>query len=406
MRIDPYKAWRPAPGRAAEVASVPYDTVDADEARQLAAGKPWSFLHVSRAEIDLAPGIDPHAPEVYRKAAENLDRFRASGVLRMEPSPSLHVYRQTMGRHTQRGIVACCHVGDYETNVIKRHENTLEAKEIDRTLLQKALQVNSGPVFLTYRDRAEIDAIVAEAERAEPLFDFQAENGVGHAGWRIADPAALVRAFAAAPSAYIADGHHRAAASVRMARDCRAANPKHTGQERYNWFLGVLFPASQLQVLPYNRIVADLNGLSVEAFLRAVRERFRVSTSAPVAPGGSRRVSLYVGGAWYGLSWDADPAGDAVSELDVSVLQDRLLGPVLGIDDPRRNPRIRFVGGIRGTDVLGRAVDAQGGAAFSMAPVTVEQIMAVADTGRIMPPKSTWFEPKLRSGLFLHDLRG
>jgi uncharacterized protein (DUF1015 family) len=401
MRIAPYTAWRPAPGREAEVASVPYDTVDAEKARALAAGRPWSFLHVVRAEIDSPADTDPHAPAVYARAAANLARMRAEGIMRRDPHPALYLYRQGHGAHVQRGIVACCHVADYTSGIIKRHEKTLEAKEIDRTRLQKALGANAGPVFLTYRDVPAIDAMVSATERTAPLFDFMAEDGVAHTGWRIDDAAALVAAFSAVHCAYVADGHHRAAAAVRVAGEHATGRPAP-----FDWFQAVLFPASQLRVLPYHRVVADLNGMTPAEFLATVRARFALTPPAPPALAGPARVGLYVDGAWYGLSWEPDPDADIVARLDVSVLQDRLLGPVLGIRDPSRDARIRFVGGGRGTAAVEKEAARTGGAAFALWPVTVGQIMAVADAGRIMPPKSTWFEPKLRSGLFVHSFDG
>jgi uncharacterized protein (DUF1015 family) len=401
MRIAPYNAWRPAAGREAEVACVPYDTVDREEARALADGKPWSFLRVVRAEIDCPTGTDSYAPAVYAQAAAQFTRMQEAGILRRDPVPAFYVYRQARGEHVQRGIVACCHVADYTGGVIRRHERTLEAKELDRTRLQEALRANAGPVFLTYRDEARVDALVAETERTPPLFTFAAEDGVVHAGWRLDSTDRLALAFERVAHAYVADGHHRAAAAVRMARE-----HKSDGTAPWAWFQAVLFPASQLKVMPYNRVVADLNGLTADAFLDAVRARFAVTQPAQGAPAGATRASLYVNGAWYGLSWEPDPAADPVARLDVSVLQDRLLGPVLGIRDPRRDTRIRFVGGIRGTAVLEAEADRTGGAAVSLRPVTVEQIMAVADAGRVMPPKSTWFEPKLRSGLFVHSFDG
>ncbi|MFH0952953.1 MAG: DUF1015 family protein [Verrucomicrobiota bacterium] len=404
MRIKAFQAWRPAPQLAAKVASLPYDVVNTAEARELSKGNANSFFHVSRAEIDLPAGTDLHAEQVYQKAAENFRRLLSDGVLVREDKPSLYVYRLVRGTHEQRGIVAVCHVGDYERNVIKKHEKTRKAPEDDRTKHIDATNAHSGPVFLAYRDQAEINRIAARTEQGAPLYDFTAADGIRHTVWRLSDAGAVVEAFARVPEAYIADGHHRAAAAVRVALR-RAAGGKAAGDEEYNWFLAVLFPAGQLCILPYNRCVHDLNGLSQEKFLEAVRQHFRVTEGADPEPAKPGHISMYLAGKWYGLYWAPDAAPDPVSSLDVSVLQDRLLSPVLAIDDPRSSPRIEFVGGIRGTAELVKKVDSgKAAVAFSMYPTTVEQLMRISDAGQTMPPKSTWFEPKLRDGLLIHTL--
>jgi uncharacterized protein (DUF1015 family) len=416
MQIKPFAALRPTPEKAAALAAVPYDVVDTAEARALAAGNPDSFLHVSRPEIDLPDTVDIHADAVYAQGANAFKDLQARGVLLREPEERLYVYRQIMGTHSQTGVVACCHIDDYAHDIVRKHEKTRKDKEDDRTRHCLALNANSGPVFLTYRDDAELDARVAGTQQTAPLYDFTAADGVRHTVWRVDGAnAPWVEAFGRVPLAYVADGHHRAAAAFRAGQQRRAANPAHTGREEYNWFLAVLFPETQLRILPYNRCVADLNGLTPEAFLAKVEGVFKTERLTPSAqrsasepqpsePAGPREVRMYLGGAWYRLAWETFEA-DPVGRLDVSVLQDRLLAPVLGIDDPRTNTRIAFVGGIRGTGELTRRVDGgRDAVAFSLFPVTVAQMMDIADAGQIMPPKSTWFEPKLRSGLLVHTL--
>jgi len=405
LKIQPFRALRPAPDKVDQVASVPYDTINSDEARELAIGKPWSFLHVIRPEIDLPRECDVHDDAVYAKGEENFRRFQEEGALIREPEPCLYLYRQKMGSHVQRGIVACCHVDAYDENQILKHEKTRQDKEDDRTRHVRTLHANAGPVFLTYRDSDTVDRLVEDIERGEALYHVESPDGVVHTVWRVSDTSALADAFESVSCAYIADGHHRSAAAARTARELRDANPNHTGDEEYNWFLSVLFPATQLQILPYNRCVHDLNGLTEAELVVAVRARFRVTEMVPAVPSKPCRASMYLGGKWYGLSWDAPDTGDPVAALDVSHLQDHLLAPILGIDDPRTSDRIDFVGGIRGPEELERLVDSgQGAVAFSMYPVMVDQMMDIADADRIMPPKSTWFEPKLRSGLLVHTL--
>ncbi len=405
MQIHPFRALRPLPEHAAMVASVPYDTVDSDEARELALGNPDSFLHVARPEIDLPPGTDVHSEAVYAMAAANFQAFQDRGVLVRESEPAIFVYRQKMGEHVQVGVMTCCPVDAYENNLIRKHEKTRQDKEDDRTRHVLATNANAGPVFLTYADQPAIEAHLTAIQRTPPLFHFTAVDGIVHTVWRAPEWRALAQAFEAVPVAYIADGHHRAAAAARAGRLRREANPAHTGDEEYNWFLGVLFGAGQLKILPYNRCVHDLNGMREADFLVAVRERFTVTEDVPPQPSRTRQASMYLGGRWYGLSWPKPATDDPVAGLDVSHLQNHLLQPLLGIDDPRTSTRIDFVGGIRGTAELERLVDGgRGAVAFSMYPVTVSQVMAIADAGRIMPPKSTWFEPKLRSGLIVHTL--
>ncbi|HTQ31555.1 MAG TPA: DUF1015 family protein [Opitutaceae bacterium] len=402
MRIRAFSGLVPLPAHAPEVACVPYDVVNAAEAAALAAGRPRSLLHVDRAEIDLPAGTDPYSDAVYARARENFLALQRDGVLGRETGPCLYLYQQQMGAHRQRGLVAVCHVADYDAGLIKKHEKTRKDKEDDRTRLIDTLGANTGPVFLTYRDEAAVTALVETKTKEAPLHDFTASDGIRHTVWRIAGGEDWIRAFGRVPATYIADGHHRAASAARVARLRRDRNPRHTGAEDYNWFLCVLFPASELKILPYNRIVPDLHGRSPADFLAAVKAGFGLEENAPPSPAAAGRVSMYHGGKWYGLRCPVDPQADPVARLDVSVLQDKLLAPLLGIDDPRTSKRIDFVGGIRGPDELVKRADAGGGVAFSMYPVTVAQLMDIADAGQIMPPKSTWFEPKLRSGLFIH----
>jgi len=403
LRVRAFQGLSPKPELAANVACVPYDVVNREEAAALTSGNPHSLMHVDRAEIDLPASTDPYSEIVYATAKSNLDGLVASGALVREPAPVIYLYRQQMGIHTQTGVAAVCHIDDYENEIIRKHEKTRRDKEDDRTKLIGTLGADTGPVFLTYRPQAPIDALVAAETTRPPAADFVAPDGIRHTLWRVSVAAGLCAEFAKVPLAYVADGHHRSASAARVGRERRAANQNHTGEEDYNWFLCVLFPADQLRILPYNRVVSDLNGHSPEDFLSKVREVFEVSESASSAPAAPGQVSMFFGGRWLGLSWKPDTDADPVSRLDVSVLQDRLLAPVLGIDDPRTSKRIDFVGGIRGTQELeDRVLSGKASVAFSMFPVTCDQLMDIADAGQIMPPKSTWFEPKLRSGLFIH----
>ena len=397
MNIHPFAAVRPNEKDAASVASVPYDVVDTAEAMALADGNPKSFLHVSRPEIDLAPGADCSSDEAYAQARKALDALMANGTLVRDGEQKFYAYRQTMGSHSQTGIVATFDTQDYLAGVLKQHEKTRKDKEDDRTRHIEVLSAHTGPAFLTYRDDAAIDAIVSAACRQAPLYDFVADDGIGHTVWEIASASSctadeLQELFARVPVAYIADGHHRSAAAARYAKKCG-----FEGEAR--WFMAVIFPASQLKILAYNRLVADLNGLDDETFLARVAENFTLGKK------GSRNCRMYFRGKWTDLSWEIPADADVVSALDVSYLQDRLLAPVLGIGDPRTDARISFMGGIRGDAALAAKVDSgENAVAFAMEPVTVEEMMAIADAGAIMPPKSTWFEPKLRSGLFVHTV--
>lgn len=405
LRIKAFKALRPIETLVAQVASVPYDVVNRAEAAILAEGNPNSFLHVSRSEIDLDASVDPYSNSVYEKAQEAFLRLQKDGVLIRESMPCLYLYRQRMLNHVQRGLVACCHASDYEAGLIKKHELTRKDKEDDRTKHISTIQAQPGPVFLTYRDSAEIDLMLAKVEDEKPLYDFTASDGVVHTVWRITQTAPFEAAFRKIPACYIADGHHRAASAARIARESIATNPGLTDNAEAMWFLTVLFPGTQLRILPYNRLVKDLHGLTPSEFITEVGRRFKLTRNAAPQPTMPRNVSLYVNREWHGLSWIDESNADPVSVLDVSVLQNRLLGPLLGIDDPRTSRRIDFVGGIRGTSELEQRVcSGECAVAFSMYPTTVDQLMAIADAGLIMPPKSTWFEPKLKSGLLIHTL--
>lgn len=406
MRIHAYHALRPRADIVSQVAAPPYDTMDTAEAADMAAGNPMSFLHINHSEIDLPEGTNPYSAEVYAKAAENLDHFKQQGWLVREDRPLMYLYTQTMGEHTQTGLVSCAHIDDYIKGRIKKHEFTRKDKEDDRTQHTSTLNANIGPVFIAYRDVPEIRAALAGATESAPLYDFVDELEVRHQVWAVENVEEIETLFADKVAvSYIADGHHRSASAVRVGAERRAANPGHTGHEEYNWFLAVIFPASELQILPYNRAVMDLNGLSAEDFLAKIRAIFTVEENAAPRPTAPRHISMYLGGRWYGLSWPEVQSSNPVDKLDVSTLQNGVLHPLLGIDDPRTNDRIKFIGGIRGPEELVKLVDQKGFAvAFSMVPTTVDQLLAIADAGEVMPPKSTWFEPKLRTGLLSHEL--
>ena len=408
MKIAPFPALRPRRNLAHEIASLPYDVMDTAEAAAMAKGLPDSFLHVVRSEIDLPPGTDPHAEAVYRQARATLDRMVAEGALVREDAAAIYLYRQIMHGRAQTAVVACCEIDDYANNIILRHEKTRQDKEDDRTQHILATNANTGQVFLTYREVAAIDWLVESECAAEPLYDFTAVDGVQHTVWKAVRTDAFVQAFRNVPKAYIADGHHRSAASFRagMARR-EAAGAGADPDAEYNRFMACLFPSSQLKILPYDRCVRDLNGLSSGAFLQRVAAVFKVEDAASSAVSQPCSCAMYLGGRWHRLSWSlpASAQADPVSQLDVSRLQEDLLAPILGIGDPRTDGRIFFVGGIRGNDELVRLVDSgQAAVAFAMFPTTLEQMMAIADAGQTMPPKSTWFEPKLRSGLLVHTL--
>lgn len=394
---------------------MPYDVVNTAEARGLAAGKPRSFMHVIRPEIGLPDSTNPYSDTVYAAAKANFARFQKEGTLVRAPREGVYLYRQRMtllGRTVgQTGVVACCHVDDYANDTIKKHEKTRPDKEDDRTRHVIELNANAEPVFFLFNDRPEIGAMIARDSGADgaALYDFTASDGVRHTVWECADAGAYVGAFANVPVAYVADGHHRTAAAARAGAVRRAANPKHTGDEGYNWFMAVLFPASELTILPYHRVVKDLNGQSGARVLERLREVGAVTKSSDPSPGSRGSFCVYLGAAlgWHRVTLPAAsiPMNDPIASLDYELLADRVLGPILGVGDPRTDKRIDFVGGIRGPAELERRVDSgDAGAAFCMHPVRIDQLTAIADAGAIMPPKSTWFEPKLRSGLLVHTL--
>ena len=402
--VRPLKALRPRPEIAHRVAAVPYDVVDTEEARRAAGGEPLSFLHVSRPEIDLAPGTDPSAPEVHRQGRRALARLVDEGALVRDEEPALYLYRQAEGGHRQVGVMGAFSVAEYDAGAIRVHERTRPDKEDDRTRHLLALGAQDEPVFLTYRATAAIDRRVAEVVETEPpLYDLVADDGIGHTVWRLADAAPLVAAFAGLDALYVADGHHRSAAASRA----RAALREERGDGPWDRFLATAVPHDQVRILPYNRVVRDLAGLSPEGLLDRLRDVVEVSDDDEPHPGERGRFAMYLDRRWVHLVAPRDwvESHDPVESLDAAILQRLVLAPVLGIDDPRTSDRLDFVGGVRGTGELMRRVDAgEAAAAFSLHPLTVDDLMAVADAGRILPPKSTWFEPKLRSGLVVHEL--
>lgn len=424
--ILPFRAVRPDAAVASQVAALPYDVYSREEARAYVQGRPLSFLNIDRPETQFAPDHNMYAPEVYQRANEMLQKALADGVFVRERVACYYVYELTMDGRAQTGIAALSSIDDYLRGICKKHENTVEEKEQDRIRHVDCCSAQTGPIFLSYRAVDEIDALVDVVKETEALYDFTAEDGVRHRVWRIADGETLQRLealFAAVPCTYIADGHHRAASAVKVGLRRRAAKPDYTGQEEFNYFLSVLFPDEQLKIMDYNRVVKDLNGLDVLSFLALLRECFTVTKLEGMkAPEGKGEISMYLDGAWYRLQVKPDlaaaRAGSPVKSLDVALLQDEVLTPLLGIGDPRTDKRIAFVGGIRGLEELVRRVEAANqemrktgadqekgpAVAFAMYPTDISELLAVADAGLLMPPKSTWFEPKLRSGIFIHEI--
>ena len=413
-KIKPFKGIRPPKDLVEKVASLPYDVMNSEEARAMAQGNPYSLLHITRAEIDLEPGIDEHSEEVYQKSRENYERFLKEGILVQDPEEYYYIYGQTMNGRTQYGLVAGASVDDYLNGVIKKHELTRPDKEQDRMINIRVNNANIEPVFFAFPKVEELDTIMNDIiKNKEPEYDFVTEDGIGHHFWVIDDKDTIdkiTRIFSEKiPYTYVADGHHRTAAAALVGLEKRKENPDYTGDEEFNYFLAVHFPADQLAIMDYNRVVKDLNGLSKEEFLEKVKEKFDIVEVSEdiLKPSKLHQFSMYLDGKWYlmnakeGTYDDNDPIG----VLDVTVLTDNVLKPVLGIEDLRRSKRIDFVGGIRGLEELKKRVDSgEWAVAFALYPVSMKQLIDIADSGNIMPPKTTWFEPKLRSGLVIHSL--
>lgn len=404
--IKPFRGLRPTPEHATAVVAPPYDVLNTEEARVRVQGRPYSFLHISKPEIDLPPDTDPYAPQVYAKGAENLQKLVQEGILVRDDKPVYYAYRLIMGQHQQVGLVAVASVKDYDSNRIRKHEFTRPDKEDDRVRQIDALNAQTGPVFLTYRHNDTVDALIAKVMQAQPECDLTADDGVQHTIWLIADEAdiaTLTTTFDAMDCLYIADGHHRSAAASRVAA-MRGGN----GEMAADYFLSVIFPDNQMQILDYNRVIKDLNGMDAAAFLEKVSQAFSLEESAAaVKPAKAGEFGMYMQGQWYRLAIHPDriPAADPVGRLDVSLLQNHLITPLLGITDPRRDKRIDFVGGIRGLQELEKRVNSgEMAVAFSLYPTQMQDLMAVADAEEVMPPKSTWFEPKLADGLVSHVL--
>ena len=421
----PFRAVRPAKEYVSEVAALPYDVMSSSEAREMVKDRPWSFLHVDRGEVDLDPSVSIYDRRVYEKAAENLERMLAEGINVRESAPVYYIYRQIMDGRSQAGLVGCASIDDYQNNVIKKHELTRADKEEDRIRHVDTLNANTGPIFLTFRDTIGLQAFVGKwMEEHEPLYDFTASDGIRHTVWVIDDPdteSDIQQKLGDVPSFYIADGHHRSASAVRVGEKRRAEHPDYDGTEEFNFFLSVLFPVGELRIFDYNRVIKDLNGMDPASFLRACESSFEISELPEMQkdhaaiseemlsvyrPVSKHTFSLYLDGKWYRLTAKEDSFDrtDPVGQLDVTILQENLLAPILNIGDPRTDTRISFIGGIRGLGELVRLVDNGAAAAFAMYPTTTDDLMDIADAGKIMPPKSTWFEPKLRSGLFIHYL--
>ena len=407
--IRPFCCVHPATEVVSQVAALPYDVYNREEARQAIEGKPLSFLNIDRPETMFAPDQDMYAPEVYEAARQRLEEQKQAGVYVKEEQPVYYLYELTMDGRSQTGLVACASIDEYENHVIKKHENTRAEKEADRIRHVDVCSAQTGPIFLAYRAKDEIRALVQNVKSAQPEFSFTSEDGIHHAGWKIEEPELVKKihtAFQHVDSIYIADGHHRAASAVKVGLKRRAEHPDYDGTEEFNYFLSVLFPEEELMIMDYNRVVKDLNGLSETEFITKVSEKFEIQKLEEMTkPAKKGQVTMYLHGSWYGLTAkSAYIHSDPVEGLDVSFLQRELLTPVLGIVDPRTDKRIDFIGGIRGLEELKRRADSDMKVAFAMYPTSIQELFAVADADLLMPPKSTWFEPKLRSGLFIHEI--
>lgn len=408
--VKPFRCIRPADDLAAQVAALPYDVYNREEACRAVAGKPLSFLNIDRPETQFSDDVDIYDSRVYEKAKELLNSRIADKTFLTEEEDAYYIYALTMEGRLQAGIAACSSIDDYESGVIRKHENTRANKELDRIRHIDSVDAHTGPVFLAYRADRELNDIIEHGMTTPALYDFVAEDGVRHQVWKLGDPAVkaqVEQAFARIPHTYIADGHHRAASAVKVGLKRRREHPGYTGNEPFNYFLTVLFPDDHLMILPYNRVVKDLNGRNRQEFLKEVSKRFKVEFlgKKPYAPMDKGKFGMYLPGGWYCLTAGKElMSEDPVDGLDVSVLQNALLGPVLGIKDPKTDERIDFVGGIRGLEELERRVEEDMAVAFSLSPTSIGELLRVADAGMMMPPKSTWFEPKLRSGLFIHRL--
>ena len=408
--IRPFTGLRPLPDNAKDVVAPPYDVLNTEEARERATGKPYSFLHISKPEIDLPVDTDPYDTSVYEKGAENLNHLVDKGILKQDAQPCYYLYNLVMGEHSQTGLVAVANVGDYDTNRIRKHEYTRPVKEDDRVRQIDVLNAQTGPVFLTYKHNAIINELVEKLTQQTPVYDVTADDGVKHKLWVVdqaTDIETITQTFDVMDNLYIADGHHRSAAASRVAAQRKTANANHTGEESYNYFLSVIFPDNQMKILDYNRVITDLNGLSEADFLAQVKTSFDVEASDnPVKPQKNAEFGMYLGGKWYKLTLHSDKMKtDPVARLDVSLLADNLIAPILNITDPRKDKRIDFVGGIRGLQELEKRVNSgEMQVAFALYPTSLAELMAVADSEQVMPPKSTWFEPKLADGLVSHVL--